>query len=197
MSEGTVKQWCKMFKDGQTNVHDEDWSGQPSVVSNDLVQSNDQKICERQRFTISELSCEFPQISCTVLYEIITVRPGYHKFCARWVPEMSPGAHKMCRMASALTFLEQYNKDGDEFLHHIIWVTGDETWVSFLNDETREQSMQWMNTYSPNMPKNIACLPESWWQLFSGTGKQCWWWIHATMDHNNVRSVLQNAKKTA
>jgi hypothetical protein len=24
MSEGTVKQWCKMFKDGQTNVHDED-----------------------------------------------------------------------------------------------------------------------------------------------------------------------------
>jgi hypothetical protein len=24
MSEGTVRQWCKMFKDGQTNVHDEE-----------------------------------------------------------------------------------------------------------------------------------------------------------------------------
>jgi hypothetical protein len=23
MSEGTVRQWCRMFKDGRTNVHDE------------------------------------------------------------------------------------------------------------------------------------------------------------------------------
>jgi hypothetical protein len=27
MSEGTVRQQCKMFKDGQTNVHDEERSG--------------------------------------------------------------------------------------------------------------------------------------------------------------------------
>jgi transposase len=43
MSEGTVRQWCGMFKDGRTNVHDEERSGQPSVVSDDLVQSVDQK----------------------------------------------------------------------------------------------------------------------------------------------------------
>jgi hypothetical protein len=24
MSEGTVRQWCKMFKDGRTNVHNEE-----------------------------------------------------------------------------------------------------------------------------------------------------------------------------
>jgi hypothetical protein len=41
--------------------------GRPSVVSDDLVRSVDQKICERQSFTISEISCEFPQISRTVL----------------------------------------------------------------------------------------------------------------------------------
>jgi hypothetical protein len=81
MSGGTVRQWCRMFKDGQTNVHDEERSGQPSVVSDDLVQSVDQNICERQRFTISELSCEFPNISRPVLYEIITDRLGYHKCC--------------------------------------------------------------------------------------------------------------------
>jgi hypothetical protein len=51
-----------MLKDGQTNVHDEERSGWPSVVRDDLVQSVDQKICERRRFTISELSCEFLQI---------------------------------------------------------------------------------------------------------------------------------------
>jgi hypothetical protein len=24
MSEGTVRQWCRLFKDGRTNVHDEE-----------------------------------------------------------------------------------------------------------------------------------------------------------------------------
>jgi hypothetical protein len=30
-------------------------------------------------------------------------------------------------------FLAWYHKDGDEFLKHIIWVTSDETWFSFVN----------------------------------------------------------------
>jgi hypothetical protein len=48
--------------------------GRPSVVSDDLVQSVDQEIFGRRRFTISELSSVFPQISRTLLYEIITGR---------------------------------------------------------------------------------------------------------------------------
>jgi hypothetical protein len=99
--------------------------------------------------------CEFPQISHTVLYEIISVRLGYHKFCTRWVPKMLTGMHKMQRMALALTFLEQYHKDGNEFLSHIVWVTGDEIWVSFVNVETKEQSKQWMRTHPPNKPKML------------------------------------------
>jgi hypothetical protein len=81
---------------GQTNVHDEERSGQPSVVS------VDQNICERQCFTNSELLCEFPQILHTLLYEIITVRLDYHKFCTRWVSKVLMGAYKMHRMALAL-----------------------------------------------------------------------------------------------
>jgi hypothetical protein len=53
---------------GGTNVHNEEQSVQPSVVSDDLVQSVDQKICERWHFTISEFLREFPQISHTLLY---------------------------------------------------------------------------------------------------------------------------------
>jgi alpha-amylase/alpha-mannosidase (GH57 family) len=51
------------------------------------------------------------------------------------------GADKMLRMASALAFLERYHKDGHEFLNHIVQVTGDETWVSFVS-VTKEQSKQ-------------------------------------------------------
>jgi hypothetical protein len=46
--------------------------GQPSVASDDLVQSIDQKIYKWQ-FTISELLYEFPQISCNILHKIIAV----------------------------------------------------------------------------------------------------------------------------
>jgi hypothetical protein len=75
MSEGIVRQWCRMFKDGPTNVQDEERSGRPAVCRrND--QSVDQECCKRWRFTISEVSCEFPQVSLTGLYEIITDRLG-------------------------------------------------------------------------------------------------------------------------
>jgi hypothetical protein len=60
----------------------------------------ERKNCEKWRFTISELSCEFPQISRTVFYDIIIVRLGFHKFYARWVLKIFTGAHKTQRMAS-------------------------------------------------------------------------------------------------
>jgi transposase len=46
ISEETVSQWYRMFRDRGTNVHDES-SGLPSVLSEDVVQSVDQKISER------------------------------------------------------------------------------------------------------------------------------------------------------
>jgi hypothetical protein len=45
-----------------------------------------------------------------------------------------------------------------------------------VNIESNEQSKQWMHTHSPNKPKKVKRLSESWWQLFSGTGKECWMW---------------------
>jgi hypothetical protein len=128
-----------------------------------IVQSVDEKICERWCFTISELPCEFPQIAHTGLYEIITVRLGCQKFCARWVPKMLMGAHKMQIVASTLTFSKRYHKDGDKFQSHhtsniltvSIQVTSDETRVSFVNVETKAQPKQWMHTHSPNKPKHL------------------------------------------
>jgi hypothetical protein len=56
-----------MFKDWQKNVHDEEWSGRPTVVNDDPAQNVDQKVYERRLFAISELSSEFLQISYIVL----------------------------------------------------------------------------------------------------------------------------------
>jgi transposase len=43
MSEGTVRQWCRMFRHGWTNVLDEEWSDRPSLVCDDLIQSVDKE----------------------------------------------------------------------------------------------------------------------------------------------------------
>jgi len=88
MREGGVRQWCIMFKNGRTNVHDEERSGRPTIATDELVAKINEKIHENRRFTIMEFSLEFPQISQILLHEIVTGKLGYHKFCARWVPKL-------------------------------------------------------------------------------------------------------------
>jgi hypothetical protein len=40
-------------------------------------------------------------------------------------------------MALALTFLECYHEDGNEFFSHIVCLTGNETLCSFVSVETK------------------------------------------------------------
>jgi hypothetical protein len=96
-------------------------------------------------------------------------------------------------------FLERYQKDGHEFLNHIVQVTADETWVSFVNVETKEQSKQWMHTHSPDKLKKFkqmsACQKVDG-NCLLGQERNADGGIHATRDHNNIKSVLRNTKKT-
>lgn len=147
MSDSKVRKWVRSFKDGRDNVHDEPRSGRPSVMTNDLVRAVDEKIHEDRRFTISTLSLKFPQISRSVLYNIVTEKLQFRKLCSRWVPKLLSEEHKKRRMGSALTFLTRYNEEGDALLDHI--VTGDETWVSHMTPESKRQSMEWRHTTSP------------------------------------------------
>jgi hypothetical protein len=101
-------------------------------------------------------------------------------------------------MASTLSFLGRYSKDCDEFLSHIVGVTGDETRVSFVNVETNEQSKQWMHTHSPKKPKKfkqISICEKVGGDCFLGQERSADGGVHATRDHNNARSVLRNTKK--
>jgi hypothetical protein len=60
MSEGTVRQGVECSKMGeQMFTTKSEVVDRPHILSDDLVQSVDQRICTRERFTISELSCKF------------------------------------------------------------------------------------------------------------------------------------------
>lgn len=77
-----------IFKNGRTNIHEKEKSGRPTVVSDDLVSKIGEKVHENWRFTISEFSEQFLQISRMVLQKFVTDKLGYCKFCAWWVSKM-------------------------------------------------------------------------------------------------------------
>jgi hypothetical protein len=50
MSDGMVRRLCRMFSEGRTNVHDDDRSGRPSLVTAALLDQVNEKIRENRRF---------------------------------------------------------------------------------------------------------------------------------------------------
>ena len=67
MSDGCVREWCRKFKEGRTDIHDEGGQGRKCEATEEIVEKVNQVVRERRRFTISELSVEFSEISRSVL----------------------------------------------------------------------------------------------------------------------------------
>jgi len=63
MSDGMVRKWVRMLNGGREHMHDEARSGRPSLVNDDLVLNVNERVRDDRRFTISDLSLHFPQIS--------------------------------------------------------------------------------------------------------------------------------------
>jgi len=70
ISDGMVRKWVRMFNEGRENVYDEARSGHQSLVNDDLVCKVNEIVRDDTRFTISDLSLHFPQISRTLFYDI-------------------------------------------------------------------------------------------------------------------------------
>ena len=158
MNERNVRKWCERFRNTKrVNVHDEERSGRPSIINEDLLKKVDEEIKNNRRVTISELTRIFPGVSRAVIGRIVHDHLGFRKVCARWVPYALSERHKQIRMGSALEFLMRYKENGDEFLNSI--VTGDETWISYYTPERKRQSCEWRHPQSPTKPKKIKPLP--------------------------------------
>ncbi|GFU64756.1 uncharacterized protein TNCV_4476231 [Trichonephila clavipes] len=94
MSDSKVRKWVK-FKDGRTNVHDdEELSGQPSVITDDLMQEVEAKIRENRRYPIVTFSSEFADVSQSVLYKIVIEDLDFKTLFSRWVLRLLIVIHK-------------------------------------------------------------------------------------------------------
>jgi transposase len=63
MSDGMVRKWVRMFYEERENLHDKARSGRPSLANGYLVRKLNERVRDDRRFTISDLSLHFPQIS--------------------------------------------------------------------------------------------------------------------------------------
>ena len=72
MSDGMGRKCVRMFHEGRENVHDEVRSGRPYLVNDDLVRKVNERVRLDRLFTISDLSLYYPQISRTLLYDIVS-----------------------------------------------------------------------------------------------------------------------------
>ncbi|GFU26737.1 HTH_48 domain-containing protein [Trichonephila clavipes] len=80
MNESSLRKWCIQFKNGRTNIHDEEKSERPSIVTDELVAKIDEKILENHRFTITEKFVEN-------VFEIVTQAPFTWTKIAGNIPE--------------------------------------------------------------------------------------------------------------
>jgi len=94
MNVASVRKWCTMFINGRTDIRDAERSGQPSVITDALKQKVNRIIRENRHFTVSEVYEQCPEVSCTVVYEIVTEHLQYCKICARWVARRPSGMRR-------------------------------------------------------------------------------------------------------
>jgi hypothetical protein len=94
MNRPSVTKWCREFSERRTDVHDEQRSGKPPLISDDLLQETEGEIRANRGVTIRELHHIIPKVSKTTVHEAGTEKLGYRKLCARWVSKILRDDHK-------------------------------------------------------------------------------------------------------
>jgi transposase len=67
MNRQNVTKWCSEFSKGRTDVHDEQRSSRPSLISDDLLQETEGEIRTNRRVT-REVHHVIPEVSKTTIH---------------------------------------------------------------------------------------------------------------------------------
>jgi len=131
-SDGMVRKWVRMFNERRENVHDEAQSGRPSLANDDFVRKVNERVRDDRRFTISDLSLHFPQISRTPLYDIVSRHLGRMRphSLRRIYKDLCPPAIRVSIMAANMwkNSLKNVESDNNKILY--------ETLLDFFYRET-------------------------------------------------------------
>ncbi|PNF18472.1 hypothetical protein B7P43_G08996 [Cryptotermes secundus] len=146
----TVARWVKLFREGWDAIQDSHRSGPPHV-DNQTIQLLASLLDVDRRWTAWELAAEVGVCHKTVLHILHDILV-YRKIAARWVPNTISEVQQWQRYAIARDLLDQYQKEGDDFLGRT--VTLDESWARSYGPHLKRQSNEWKHPGSPR-PKKV------------------------------------------
>ena len=79
MNRQNVTKWCREFSEGRIDVHDEQRSGRPSLISDDRLQEIEGEIRANGRVRIRELHHIIPKVCKMTIHEAVTEKLGCRK----------------------------------------------------------------------------------------------------------------------
>jgi hypothetical protein len=150
LSSAQVYRWHKAFKDGRESVEDEQRSG---LVSSSKTQRNVDavmSVLNRDRRLTVRMIAEELELAKTVVHEIVTQELMMRKVCAKLVPKYLSSEQKEHRQFVCRDLLDRLVTEPN-FMTRVI--TGDKSWVSEYDPETKRQSSEWHTSTSPRPKK--------------------------------------------
>jgi hypothetical protein len=80
MNRQNVTEWRHEFSKGRTDIHEEQRSGRPSLISDACLQQIEVETYANQHGMIRELHHSISEVSKTTIHEAVTEKLGYRKF---------------------------------------------------------------------------------------------------------------------
>ena len=150
MSQTSIFEWHKMFREGRENIDDNERSGRPSTSQTDQNVEKVRKVLYGDRRLSVRMIGEDCNMPKSNVYRILTDELGMRKVCAKMVPKVLTDEQKEIRVLKCRELLERRKSDPN-FLNRV--VTGDETWIFEYDPETKRQSSEWHTKNSPRPKK--------------------------------------------
>jgi hypothetical protein len=147
--------WYKRFKDVRTSVDDDGRSGRPSTSTTpeNIANVREAILVDRGQ-TIHDV-CEIVGLSYGTFQRILADNLNMRRISGRMVARLLSDNQKDHRISVRK---EKQAGDDPNFMFNVI--TGDETWVSGYDPETKQQLSQWKSQNSPWPKKSASSLQQ-------------------------------------
>ncbi|XP_032053001.1 protein GVQW3-like [Aythya fuligula] len=150
MGRSCVFEWHKLFQEGRERVEDDDRSGRPLTSKTNENVSRVKNVLNRVRRMSIRMIADDLSIPQTQVFEMAKENLAMRKVCAKFVPRVLSEEQKANRKTICQYLLHHVNEEPD-FLDNV--VTGDKTWVSEYDTESKWQSTEWHTPASPRPQK--------------------------------------------
>ena len=140
MSQRSVYDWVKRFKEGKSDGKDAPRSGRPRIIDDDLTNEVGAFVRENRNCTLDDVAARY-SVSEGTAHAILSLHLNMRKLKQQWVPHTLTTEHRETRVRLSTCHLQREQREGARFLERI--VAGDETWVKSFEPELPQQTAIW------------------------------------------------------